>query len=70
MFLALPRLLPHLGDVLGLPLTLAPSLSGFDAQVARRWTEYTEHLGELIPKAVVENLVATLLPAIVKGPPA
>jgi len=70
MFLALPRLLPHLSDILGQPLALGPKLSGFDAQVARRWSEYTEHLGELIPKAVGENLVATLLPAIVKGPPA
>lgn len=70
MFLALPRVLPQLSPVLGEPLLVGADLSKFDAQVARRWTEYTEHLGELIPRAVVENLVATLLPAIVKGPPA
>ncbi len=70
MFLALPRLLPQLTPVLGQPLSFASELSNFDTQVARRWAEYTEHLGELIPQAIVENLVATLLPAIVKGPPA
>ncbi|MFY0541999.1 AAA family ATPase [Nannocystis pusilla] len=65
MFLALPLLLPALGDVLGSPLGGAASL-GFDAQVERRWIEYIDHLGELIPRSVVENLLATLVPRVVK----
>ena len=66
MFLALPLLLPHLVEVLGTPLPSDPR-AGFDGQVLRRWTEYVEHLGELIPKTTVENLVATLVPRVVKA---
>ncbi|MDC0675361.1 hypothetical protein [Nannocystis radixulma] len=66
MFLALPLLLPTLGDVLGSPLGGTSGL-GFDAQVERRWIEYIDHLGELIPRSVVENLLATLVPRVVKA---
>ncbi|HEY0135222.1 MAG TPA: hypothetical protein VGB85_14135, partial [Nannocystis sp.] len=66
MFLALPLLLPNLVGVLGTPLPSDPR-AGFDGQVQRRWTEYVEHLGELIPKTTVENLVATLVPRVVKA---
>ncbi len=65
MFLALPLLLPALEPVLGAPVPSEPH--GFDAQVKRRWDEYIEHLGELMPKSVVENLLATLVPRIVKA---
>ena len=73
MFLALPLLLPALSAVLGAPLGSTPlgaphdALTGFDSQVQRRWIEYVEHLGELIPRAVVENLLATLVPRVVKA---
>jgi hypothetical protein len=66
MFLALPLLLPALSDVLGAPLPADPR-GGFDAQVQRRWIEYVDHLGELIPRATVENLLATLVPRVVKA---
>lgn len=66
MFLALPLLLPALAPVLGSPLGGAAD-AGFDAQVGRRWTEYIDHLGELIPRSVVENLLATLVPRVVKA---
>lgn len=66
MFLALPLLLPALVDILGAPLPMDPS-GGFDAQVQRRWIEYVDHLGELIPRTVVENLLATLVPRVVKA---
>ena len=72
MFLALPLLLPALAPVLGTPLPVDPEAlrAGFDTQVQRRWIEYVEHLGELIPRAVVENLLATLVPRVVKATPA
>lgn len=66
MFLALPLLLPSLADVLGAPLPSDPR-AGFDGQVQRRWIEYVDHLGELIPRTVVENLLATLVPRVVKA---
>ena len=66
MFLALPLLLPTLVDVLGAPLPSDPR-AGFDGQVQRRWIEYVDHLGELIPRTVVENLLATLVPRVVKA---
>ncbi|WAS89848.1 hypothetical protein [Nannocystis punicea] len=66
MFLALPLLLPALGEVLGSPIG-GPASLGFDAQVERRWIEYIDHLGELIPRSVVENLLATLVPRVVKA---
>lgn len=77
MFLALPLLLPALSSVLGTPLGTPlgihasgdpqHALIGFDSQVQRRWIEYVEHLGELIPRTVVENLLATLVPRVVKA---
>ncbi len=67
MFLALPLLLPRLKAALGEPLPGLDTALGFDGQVARRWTEYLDHLGELIPQPIVENLVATLVPRIVKA---
>ena len=77
MFLALPLLLPALASVLGTPLGTPlgihasgdpqHALIGFDSQVQRRWIEYVEHLGELIPRTVVENLLATLVPRVVKA---
>ena len=66
MFLALPLLLPALGPVLGSPLGGGATGLGFDAQVERRWMEYIDHLGELIPRSVVENLLATLVPRVVQ----
>jgi hypothetical protein len=52
--------------VLGAPLPSDPR-AGFDGQVQRRWIEYVDHLGELIPRTVVENLLATLVPRVVKA---
>jgi hypothetical protein len=69
MFLALPLLLPALAPTLGSPLGGVAGAPGFDAQVERRWVEYVDHLGELIPRAVVENLLATLVPRVVKASP-
>lgn len=64
-FVALPLLLPHLGSELGEPVgplsndaTMAP--------VARRWTEYVDHLADLVPRSVIENLLATLVARIVQ----
>ncbi|MEZ4453957.1 MAG: hypothetical protein R3B09_31155 [Nannocystaceae bacterium] len=69
MFLALPLLAERLRPVLGDPLSPPGRSQGFDAQVARRWTEYTDHLTEVLPRDVVENLRATLVPRIVKEDP-
>jgi hypothetical protein len=64
-FLALPLLLPQLSPVLGEPVpTLAPDATALP--VARRWTEYVDHLAELVPRSVVENLLATLVGRIVQ----
>ena len=71
-FLALPLLLPSLGGVMGTPLSgltvrgASMGSESFEAGSHRRWNEYLEHLGELVPKAAVENLLAGLVPAIVK----
>lgn len=71
-FLALPLLLPTLGPILGSPLSgvnrrgASMGLERFEAGADRLWTEYLDHLGELVPKAAVENLLAGLVPAIVK----
>jgi hypothetical protein len=73
-FLALPLLLPYVGDKMGTPLggMDRPSRSGgnptegFETQAHRLWTEYLDHLQELVPKSAVENLLATLVPAIVR----
>jgi hypothetical protein len=81
-FLALPLLLPWLGEVTGTPLgepTMGHAASSggagrgqglgstaFEVQAQRRWAEYTDHLEELVPRSAVENLLATLVPAIVQ----
>ncbi|MFO0634958.1 MAG: hypothetical protein U0168_19110 [Nannocystaceae bacterium] len=64
-FLALPLLLPTLAPVMGLPMSMSTD-TGPTAAVARRWTEYVDHLEELVPRSVVENLLSTLVPRIVK----
>jgi hypothetical protein len=66
-FLALPLVLPKLAATLGEPMSADARALGFDHHVARRWTEYLDHLGELIPQSVVENLVAALVPRIVQA---
>lgn len=72
-FLALPLVLGRLAEVTGTPLGgpprprhvgLAPE--AFETQAQRRWTEYVDHLRELVPRATVENLLASLVPAIVR----
>ncbi|MBC8071509.1 MAG: hypothetical protein IAG13_24490, partial [Deltaproteobacteria bacterium] len=66
-FLALPLLLPWLQESLGSPLpTIAAS--AFETPILRRWTEYVDHLEELVPRSAVENLLATLVPRIVQPP--
>jgi len=71
-FLALPLLLPTLRGALGSPLAgldvrkAGVGLERFEAGADRLWTEYLDHLGELVPRAAVENLLAGLVPAIVK----
>jgi hypothetical protein len=72
-FLALPLLLPWLGDATGTPLGGLPDpgdeRGGRDhgyASIARRWTEYLDHLQELVPKSAVDNLLASLVPRIVQ----
>lgn len=73
-FLALPLLLPWLGDVTGTPLGGMADPGderggGPDqghASIARRWTEYLDHLQELVPRSAVDNLLASLVPRIVQ----
>lgn len=66
-FLALPLLMPQLAATLGEPVpTLAPDATSLPA--LRRWTEYVDHLAELVPRSVVENLLATLVGRIVQPP--
>lgn len=68
-FLALPLLLPALARTLGRPFDpIGPAGSLFDGSAgvvdegfARRWDEYGEHLGGLVPRNVVDNLHATLV---------
>jgi hypothetical protein len=60
-FLALPLLLPWLEPWTGSPLS-----GSQEASVRRRWDEYVEHLRGMVPRTVVENLVATLVPRIVE----
>jgi hypothetical protein len=66
MFLALPLLAPALAPALGSPMAPPSRLVGFEGQVARRWSEYADHIAEVLPREVVENLRATLVPRIVK----
>ena len=60
-FLALPLLLPALEATLGRPFDGVP-----DESFARRWDEYREHLAGLVPRPVVEALLATLVRRIVE----
>jgi len=64
-FLALPLLLPWLQSELGTPVPEGGS-GAFEAALVRRWTEYVDRLEELVPRAVVENLLSTLVPRIVQ----
>lgn len=63
-FLALPLLLPLLEPVLGHPF------SGLEqpaqTRLLRHWDEYCEHLVGIVPRAVRENLLVTLVPRIVE----
>lgn len=72
-FLALPLVIGRLAEVTGTPLGGPPRLrysgyapEAFEIQAQRRWTEYVDHLRELVPRATVENLLASLVPAIVR----
>ncbi len=74
-FLALPLVLPWLTDTMGAPLSIAQASpdprsgrEGVDAPFARRWAEYLDHLQELVPRAAVDKLLATLVPRIVQTP--
>lgn len=73
-FLALPLLLPWIGEVTGTPLggvddePRAPGAGQGHghAPIARRWSEYLDHLQELVPRSAVDNLLASLVPRIVQ----
>lgn len=64
-FLALPLLLPQLAAELGEPVP-AVAADATSAPIVRRWTEYVDHLAELVPRSVVENLLATVVGRIVQ----
>ena len=66
LFLGLPLLGHQLEAFLGAPMTPPERSGGFDGQLARRWTEYTDHLADVLPREVVENLRETLVPRILK----
>ncbi len=66
-FLAAPLLLYRLEGTLGRPLEL--DVLG-DEALARRWEEHLAHLSGLVPRPIVENLVATLVPRVVERQPA
>jgi hypothetical protein len=65
-FLGLPLLLPWLSEVTGSPLGDLSRSAHFETQAQRRWTEYVDHLQELVPRSIVENLLSTVVPSIVK----
>lgn len=65
-FLGLPLLLPWICEVTGSPLGDLSRTAHFEAQAHRRWTEYVDHLQELVPRSVIENLLSTVVPRIVK----
>jgi len=67
-FLALPLLMPALEEVLGSPLAGLRASSQFDARLMRRWQEYVDHLQELVPREIVDTLMATLVPRITEKP--
>jgi len=66
LFLGVPLLSRQLEAFLGAPMTPPERSGGFDGQLARRWTEYTDHLADVLPREVVENLRETLVPRILK----
>jgi len=66
LFLGLPLIARELEGFLGAPMTPTEGSAGFDSQVSRRWTEYTDHLADVLPRDVVENLRETLVPRILK----
>ncbi len=68
LFLGLPLIARELEDFLGAPMVPPERSTGFDGQVARRWTEYSDHLADVLPRDVVENLRETLVPRILKEP--
>jgi hypothetical protein len=76
-FLSLPLLLPALEQTLGRPFELGLGRTGpgvpasgvrAEEAFARRWEEYCEHLAGLVPRTVVEKLLATLVQRIVEPP--
>jgi hypothetical protein len=75
-FLALPLLLPYIGDATGTPLgdlavepgAQRPGPAHAHAPIARRFAEYLDHLQELVPRSAVDNLLASLVPRIVQTP--
>ncbi len=69
LFLGLPLIARQLEDFLGTPMVPPERSAGFDGQVARRWTEYIDHLADVLPRDVVENLRETLVPRILKETP-
>ena len=70
-FLALPLLLPRLQTVLGNPVGDQVSTAELaDEGFARRWEEYRDHLAGLVPRPIVDNLLATLVARVVERQPA
>lgn len=71
-FLSLPLLLPALERSLGTPFELAhgasASVAAPEQAFVRRWEEYCEHLAGLVPRPVVDKLLATLARRIVETP--
>jgi hypothetical protein len=76
-FLSLPLLLPALERTIGRPFELAASTPakpvgpltggmGAEEAFARRWEEYCEHLAGLVPRPIVDKLLATLVRLIVE----
>lgn len=68
-FLSLPLLLPAFERTLGRPFWLDPDGTGADEAFARRWEEYCEHLAGLVPRPVIDKLLATLVRRIVEPSP-
>jgi hypothetical protein len=67
-FLTLPLLLPALEGALGSPLAGLRDTSEFDVRLLRRWEGYVDHLQELVPREIVDTLMATLVPRITERP--
>ena len=77
-FLALPLVLDELESVLGSPIARGPQTARHQGpgqpwerlhtHVECRWLEHLERLREFVPRDAVENLLATVVPRIVKEP--